>query len=61
MKACGNPKAYVGMAVGVILMVITVYLTIALARYMVRVEDEHGFRGAENHQSASVSQFSHIG
>jgi len=59
MKACGNPKAYMGMAVGVILMVITVYLTIALARYMVRVEDEYGTHIPETIQSAKT-QLAHI-
>jgi hypothetical protein len=39
MRSCGNPKAYIGMAIGVILMVITVYMTIALSQYMVSIED----------------------
>jgi len=39
MKSCGNPKAYMAMFMGIILMVITVYLTIELSQYMVRVED----------------------
>ena len=41
MKSCGNPKAYLSVGIGIILMLITVYLTIALSAYLVQVENQN--------------------
>ena len=41
MKSCGNPKAYLSVGIGIILMLITCYLTIALSAYLVQVENQN--------------------
>lgn len=40
MKSCGNPKAYLSVGIGIILMVLTVYLTVMLSEYLIRVENQ---------------------
>ena len=36
MKTCGNPKVYIAVGLGVVLLVLTVYITIRLAEYLVK-------------------------
>jgi len=39
MKACGSPKVYIAVGLGVILLLLTVFLTLRLSEYLVEYED----------------------